>query len=96
MIRSFRGRLAADLFFDRHTAVTRRFPTELREVARRKLQYVNAATLLSELRSPPGNRLEALKRDRAGYHAIRINKQFRVVFRWSDNGAHDVEVVDYH
>jgi proteic killer suppression protein len=95
MIRSFKGALAADLFFDRQTMPTRRFPPFLRVVAQRKLQFLNAATSLLDLRSPPGNRLEALKGDLAGHHSIRINNQWRVVFRW-DQGAHEVQVLDYH
>lgn len=57
---------------------------------------LHAAANLQDLRSPPGNRLEALQGDRAGQHSIRINDQFRVCFRWDDRNAHDVEVVDYH
>ena len=95
MIVTFRGRLAEDLFFDRHTAVTKRFPSQLRDVAQRKLQYLNAATALMDLRSPPGNRLEALKGQLAGYYSIRVNDQWRVLFRWQD-GAHEVQIVDYH
>ena len=95
MIVSFRGQLAEGLFFDRQTGVTRRFPESLRYAAQRKLQYLNAATLLEDLRLPPGNRLERLRGSLAGYHSIRINQQWRVVFRWRD-GAHEVQVVDYH
>lgn len=95
MIISFKGQLAEDLFFDRKTGASRRFPAELREVARRKLQYLNAADGLADLRVPPGNRLEALKGDLAGCHSIRINDQWRVVFRW-DQGARDVRIIDYH
>ena len=96
MIVTFRGQLAEDLFFDRHTGVTRRFPGELRQVAQRKLQYLNVASRLDDLRAPPGNRLEALKGQSAGYHSIRINDQWQVVFRWTDAGPEDVEIVDYH
>ena len=95
MIISFRGQLAEDLFFDRVTAVTRRFPQELRGVAQRKLQYLNAAARVTDLRVPPGNRLEALKGQLKGLHSIRINDQWRLVFRWED-GARDVRIVDYH
>jgi proteic killer suppression protein len=95
VIISFKGQLAEDLFFARITAVTRRFPGELRAVAQRKLQYLNAAARLLDLRVPPGNRLEALKGDLKGWHSIRINDQWRIVFRWQD-GAHDVRVADYH
>jgi proteic killer suppression protein len=96
VIRSFRNRLAEDLFHDRTTAASRRFPADLRRAAQRKLQYVNAAARLRDLAVPPGNRLEALKGDRRGHHAIRINDQWRIVFRWDDTGVLDVEVTDYH
>lgn len=94
MIISFRGQLAEDMF-ERSSSVIRRFPQELRSVAQRKLQYLNAATRLDDLKAPPGNRLEALHGDLAGYHSIRINQQWRLVFRW-DKGARDVHIVDYH
>ena len=95
MIISFRRQLADDLFHDRVTGASRKFPPELWKVAGRKLQYLNAAVTLNDLRSPPGNRLELLKGTLKGYHSIRINDQWRIVFKWKD-GAHDVEVVDYH
>ena len=95
MIVSLHGPLAEDLFFDRQTSVTRRFPPRLRHVAQRKLQFLNAATRLDDLRVPPGNRLEALRGSLRGFHSIRINDQWRVVFRWED-GAHEVRVADYH
>lgn len=72
------------------------FPAELVRSARRKLVMLDAAQSLQDLRSPPGNRLEALKGDRAGQHSIRINDQFRICFVWALNGAEDVEIVDYH
>ena len=65
-------------------------------VARRKLRQLEIAGRLDDLRVPPGNRLEALKGERAGQHSIRVNDQFRVCFRWTSNGAEDVEIVDYH
>ena len=65
-------------------------------VARRKLRQLQIAGRLDDLRVPPGNRLEALKGDRAGQHSIRINDQYRVCFRWTAGGAEDVEIVDYH
>ena len=65
-------------------------------VARRKLRQLQVAGQLDDLRVPPGNRLEALKGDRAGQHSIRINDQYRVCFRWTAGGAEDVEIVDYH
>ncbi len=68
----------------------------IESVARRKLKMLDAARQLYDLRSPPGNRLEALKGDRAGQYSIRINDQFRVCFRWTEAGVEDVEIVDYH
>lgn len=65
-------------------------------VARRKLRQVEISNRLSDLRVPPGNRLEVLKGDRAGQHSIGINDQFRLCFRWTETGAEDVEIVDYH
>jgi toxin HigB-1 len=72
------------------------FPADLLKVARRKLNYLDAAISLEDLRSPPGNRLEALKGDRLGQHSIRINDQFRICFKWTIEGPADVEFVDYH
>ncbi|WP_253484986.1 type II toxin-antitoxin system RelE/ParE family toxin [Natronocella acetinitrilica] len=68
----------------------------IESVARRKLRQLQIAGRLEDLRVPPGNRLEALKGDRAGQHSIRVNGQFRVCFRWTTAGAEDVEIVDYH
>jgi proteic killer suppression protein len=69
---------------------------DLVKVARRKLRYLNAAGDLGDLRSPPGNRLEAFAGDRQGQHSIRINDQFRVCFVWTAEGPAEVEIVDYH
>ena len=66
------------------------------DVARRKLRQLEIAGRLDDLRVPPGNRLEALKGNRAGQHSIRINDQWRLCFRWTTSGAEDVEIVDYH
>jgi len=68
----------------------------IQRVALRKLRQVGAADRLDDLRIPPGNRLEALKGDRAGMHSIRINDQWRICFRWTDAGPEEVEIVDYH
>jgi proteic killer suppression protein len=65
-------------------------------VALRKLQYLSSATALADLRSPPGNRLERLIGDRAGQLSIRVDDQWHICFRWSQSGAEDVEIVDYH
>jgi proteic killer suppression protein len=87
--------LAEDLYFDNQTGVTPRFPPELRRVAQRKLQYLDAAARLDDLRSPPGNRLESLKGSLSEYHSRRINDQWRIMFRWRD-GAYDVQIIDCH
>ena len=69
---------------------------KIERVARRKLLQLHAATELASLRIPPGNQLEALKSDRQGQHSIRVNAQWRVCFVWREDGAHQVEIVDYH
>ena len=76
--------------------VSRRQPPEIQQTARRKLRMLNNARNLNDLRVPPANRLEALKRDRKGQHAIRINDQWRICFTWTDAGPANVEIVDYH
>ena len=75
---------------------SRRFPPDIQKVARRKLRYLDAAGRLNDLRVPPANRLEALTGNRVRQHSIRINRQWRVCFRWEDDHAYDVEIVDYH
>lgn len=75
---------------------SRRLPTEIQAAALRKLRLLAAAKRLDDLRVPPGNRLEALSGNRAGCYSIRINDQWRICFRWSEGGASDVEIVDYH
>jgi len=76
--------------------VSRKFPREIQDVARRKLRMLNNAALLDDLRVPPGNRLESLRGNRAGQHSIRINDQWRICFAWQTGQAGDVEIVDYH
>jgi len=78
-----------------HGLNCRRF-SNIAAVARRKIRQLEIAGRLEDLRIPPGNRLEALKGDRAGQHSIRINGQWRICFRWTDAGAEDVEIVDCH
>jgi proteic killer suppression protein len=96
MIVSFGDEATADLYHNRQTSRVRRFPHDILSRAIRKLDVLNAAHRLIDLRSPPGNRLEALSGDWAGYHSIRVNQQWRIVFRWQENNAHDVQLVDYH
>ena len=94
-IQSFQDSATADLYHGRTTSRVRRFPNDILKVALRKLDVLNAAHKLDDLRSPPANRLEALKGDLAGFHSIRVNNQWRIIFRW-DSGAQDVALVDYH
>ena len=94
MMRSFRGALA-ELIFDQRR-VPKGFPTDFARIAGRKPVQLNNATMLGDLAAPPGNRLEALRGDLTGIHSIRINDQWRIVFRWSDQGPQEVEIVDYH
>ncbi|MCI0529397.1 MAG: type II toxin-antitoxin system RelE/ParE family toxin [Nitrospira sp.] len=96
MIESFGNRLAEDLFEDKISKAVRQFPPELRRSARRKLQYLHEAADLKDLQAPPGNRLEALKGNWKGFHSIRINDQWRIVFRWKDGNIYDVQIIDYH
>jgi proteic killer suppression protein len=93
MIRSFACTETEKLFNDESS---RRLPTQIQRVARRKLLLVHHAGRLDDLRVPPGNHLEALKADRQGQHSIRINDQWRICFRWQNDHAWDVEIVDYH
>lgn len=92
MIHSFLDAETEALF---HSQAVPRF-RNIERVARRKLLQLHAATLLETLKVPPGNHLEALTRDRKGQHSIRINAQWRICFVWRADGAHQVEIVDYH
>lgn len=93
MIQSTRGRTAAQIA---RGEAPRRFPPELVRAAQRKMAMLDAASTLNDLRSPPGNRLEALHGNRGGQHSVRINDQWRICFRWTEDGPEDVEIVDYH
>jgi len=92
MIKSFRCKDTQALY---ETGKTRRF-SAIKAAAERKLIMLEAADTLDDLKSPPGNRLESLSGDRESQHSIRINKQWRVCFCWTEDGAEDVEIVDYH
>ena len=96
MIQSFRDEAAADLFRDRNTRAARRLPQTLWRGAQRKLKLLDAAGKLDDLVVPAGNRLEALKGDRAGRHSIRVNDQYRITFRWESGHAYEVDVEDDH
>jgi proteic killer suppression protein len=93
VIRSFADKRTAAIWLDR---LPKGFPNDLAKAARRKLRMVAAATRLEDLRSPPGNYLEALTGGRTGQHSIRVNDQWRLCFIWRTGDAYDVEIVDYH
>jgi proteic killer suppression protein len=96
-IRTFRYRATEDINYGRSTkAANRLLPRVLHEKARIKLARLHAADSLNDLATLPGNRLEKLVGDRAGEYSIRINDQYRICFRWTSQGAEDVEIVDYH
>ena len=97
MIRDFVGSGTEDVFNGRNTKVARAAcPRSLWAVARRKLDQLDSVEQLGELRVPPGNHLEALTGSRKGQHSVRINEQYRICFRWSEDGPVNVEIVDYH
>jgi toxin HigB-1 len=76
--------------------ISKKFPQEIQQIARRKLRMLNNALNINDLRVPPSNHLEKLIGDLAGYHSIRINKQWRIIFKWSNSYASGVKIVDYH
>ena len=97
MIRTFRTKTAEDVFHGNFASkAARRIPAAIQHVSSRKLQMVNLAADLNDLAVPTGNMLEALKGDLKGWHSIRVNQQYRILFRWVDRAAEDVDIVDYH
>jgi proteic killer suppression protein len=96
VIRSFADQTTADLFAEGSTRAARQIPTSLWPVVRRKLKWLDVAQRLSDLGSPPGNRLEGLKGERKGRHSIRVNEQYRLTFRWEGDNAYEVCCEDYH
>jgi len=96
MIVSFGDKATSDLYHGISSSKARKLLNQVHEVALYKLDVLNAAQILEDLKSPPGNRLEPLKGDLKGFHSIRINNQWRIVFRWEANAAHDVQIMDYH
>ena len=93
MIKTFADKRTHELY---KTGKAKRFPQDVASRAIRKLEYVDLATSLDDLRVPPGNRLHRLEGDRKGQHAISVNDQWRICFRFEDGDAHDVEICDYH
>ncbi|VXD21338.1 type II toxin-antitoxin system RelE/ParE family toxin [Planktothrix paucivesiculata] len=96
MIQTFGDKRTEDLFQGISSRETRKFPADLIKVAVRKLDMLNAAYQLEDLRSPPGNRLESLKGDLKGFYSIRINDQWRIIFKWQNGNVLAVKIVDYH
>jgi toxin HigB-1 len=93
MIKSFRDKETERIF---NRQISNKLPQDIQRIARKKLLMLDAAAQLNDLRTPPGNRLEALKKDRNGQHSIRINDQWRICFKWIDGDAYDAEITDYH
>ena len=93
MIKTFADKRTAALFSGQFVKA---LPTDVAVRAKRKLDLIDSAASLDFLRVPPGNRLEALRGNLAGFHSIRINDQWRICFRWESDGVYDVEIVDYH
>lgn len=97
MIQSFKNSATEDIFNGDNTKSARKLcPRSLWNVATRKLDQLDSVERLDDLRIPPGNRLEALRANRVGQYSIRINKQYRICFRWTEIGPSEVEIVDYH
>jgi proteic killer suppression protein len=97
VIQSFKNTGTEDIFNGKNTNAGRRTcPQSLWRIATRKLDLLDSAVSLDELRVPPGNRLESLTGDRTGQHSIRINNQYRICFVWTDMGPNEVEITDYH
>lgn len=96
MIASFSDRRTEDFYHGRKTTRTKRLPPDIASVGLRKLDMIQAARRLEDLRNPPNNHLEALRRELKGMHSIRINDQWRIIFRWSAGEAFDVQIIDYH
>ena len=93
MIKTFADKETEKLF---QRTTSRSLPADIQRKARLKLEILDAAEKLDDLKVPPGNRLEKLSGDREGQHSIRINQQWRICFRWKNGDCYDVEIVDYH
>jgi proteic killer suppression protein len=96
MIRTFKDSDLEEFYYEGPGRRTRRIPVDLHKVIRRKLDQLFNAADLSDLRVPPSNRLKALKAERKGYHSIRVNDQWRIVFEWERDAASEVELTNYH
>lgn len=96
MIINFKSQATQDIYDGINSKEARKIPQTVWKVAQRKLDMINAAVSISDLRVPPGNKLEALKGDLDGFHSIRINEQYRIIFLFKDSNAYDVKIADYH
>mgnify|MGYP000420690632 FL=1 len=96
MITSFGDKGTSDLFHGISSRHARKLPSKIHETSLYKLDILNAAQVLDDLCSPPGNRLEPLKGELKGFYSIRINSQWRIIFRWAEGSASDVQIMDYH
>ena len=96
MITSFGNQATSDLFNGINSRDSRKIPSEISQKALNKLDILNAVETLEELKSPPGNRLEALKGDLKGFYSIRINNQWRIIFQWQNGNVSQVQIIDYH
>jgi proteic killer suppression protein len=96
VIKTFKDETTEHVFDGTKSKESRKFPSNLHAVAKRKLDYLNVAKKLEDLKIPPGNFLEALQKDLAGLHSVRINLQWRIVFRWKDGDCYEVRICDYH
>jgi len=96
VIASFADNVTRDLYDGANSKEARTIPKQLWPIVARKLDLLNAAHALLDLSSPPGNRLEALRGEKKGLHSIRVNDQYRIIFRWPEGNAYDVQVTDYH
>ena len=96
MIKSFKSRIAEDIYHGTSSRYARQLPSDLKAKACRLLDQLNAITRVDTLKVPPSNHLEKLKGDLAEYWSIRINKQWRVIFQWQEGDAYNVDIVDYH
>ena len=96
MITSFGDKVTSDLFHGISSRRARKLPSQIHKLTLYKLDVLNAAQVLDDLRSPPGNRLELLKGELKSFYSIRINSQWRIIFRWAEGSATDVQIADYH
>lgn len=96
MIKSFRSKQEQALFDGQRSRLAKRLPADIKKRAIRKMDQLNAAADLQDLKVPPNNQLEKLQGDLAGYYSIRVNKQYRIIFKWHNGHVYNVDIIDYH